>query len=271
MSDEETCTSSETGFSRSALTKRPGSFLGSRMQSVECFEDAVETFEAPQSPTDGSGAGSSALALKLRLPRTPRSKDPVKGCTGASEAEAAATPAGSSSRRALTPVGLRGRVRDRAYNAAVPEGEAYCSARSSLCEAASEGSNEASAPSPPASPSEVQEKKQAAAEEAKSEQTSFRQEKEQLLRRMAEEAERNALPRSRLSTALQDSSRAAPKRGSVSRYASVPAYSAADKLRIRRFQASFVFSCFPAFDVTVSELCRLHRTLRGVRIRCQQP
>ncbi|CDJ48552.1 hypothetical protein, conserved [Eimeria brunetti] len=67
LSDEETCSRSDSSSSRTALMHRASSFLASRRGSSEAFEDALETLDPPQTAADLSNDYSS-YAFTVKAP-----------------------------------------------------------------------------------------------------------------------------------------------------------------------------------------------------------
>ncbi|OEH79747.1 hypothetical protein cyc_02379 [Cyclospora cayetanensis] len=78
LSDEETCSSSDSGSSPAPRLQRSLSSMGSRKVSTEAFEDAIESVDFNLSPRTQFEAHYSAFSYNLRMPRPVASRNEAK-------------------------------------------------------------------------------------------------------------------------------------------------------------------------------------------------
>ncbi|KAL8433552.1 hypothetical protein ACSSS7_003843 [Eimeria intestinalis] len=242
MSDEETCAASDEGLLSQAHLCRVTSSIGSRRPSAESFEDAVESFpkEAPFAPHVADACYSS-FAFSFRAveggegtsPR-PRWREPEPALRYASSPRLA---------RASTPP--RSRRDQRSYAPASQNDAALKKSMSVEQERRTDLSlqqDDTMVAPPPSTlntsrstttPRTAREATPRTPKVESSRANQAQQRRARGSRRLdAPPLERTDLPRS----ATRETSLAGRKKTAINRYASVPAYSVADQLRVNEFK-----------------------------------
>ncbi|KAL8453109.1 hypothetical protein Emed_000979 [Eimeria media] len=246
MSDEETCAASDEGLQSQTHLCRITSSNGSRRPSAESFEDAVESFPkeaAPFSPYEADACYSS-FAFNMRpaedLANTsPRSKW--------SDVEPPLKYASSSPRRARPSSPLRFRRDQRSY---APASQTDASLNTGALveherkeDVSSLNQKDETVAPPPSTlntarsiktPRSARQETLGGCERVKSSRPDQGQQRRARGSRPLEEGplETTELPRS----ATREASLAGRRKTAINRYASVPAYSAADQMRINQFK-----------------------------------
>ncbi|KAL8428216.1 hypothetical protein Efla_005318 [Eimeria flavescens] len=234
VSDEETCATSDAGVQSQSQLFRIGSCSDSRRPSADSFEDALECMGREEGGPLFQGVDScySSFAFSLRgLGAGSSREDEPRASTARQPPQAEV--------RDLPPF-LTSRQLDRP--ARLPRSQRSYAPAASLGRQAEEGSRgedrqqqqdassaAALAVSSPRGGGETAAAAVAAAADDKGQQTRSS--------RQARKEQRPLSPRGLPRSATRDPSLVGRKKPAISRYASVPAFSAADQLRIDRFKA----------------------------------